>query len=60
MVINSILENDLYKFSMSYYYQAHYPNAWGAFTFHDRNNTVFPDVNRLRTLWRVGKHSCGV
>ncbi len=39
MIIHSILENDLYKFSMSYYYQVHYPNAWGAFTFHDRNNT---------------------
>ncbi|MBR3794128.1 MAG: nicotinate phosphoribosyltransferase, partial [Alistipes sp.] len=41
MVISSVLENDLYKFSMSYYYQVHYPNAWGAFTFHDRNNTQY-------------------
>lgn len=41
MVINSILENDLYKFSMSHYYQVHYPNAWGTFTFHDRNNTRY-------------------
>ena len=43
MVINSILENDLYKFSMSYYYQVHYPNAWGTFTFHDRNNTQYSE-----------------
>ena len=43
MVISSILENDLYKFSMSYYYQVHYPNAWGAFTFHDRNNTEYAE-----------------
>lgn len=43
MVINSILENDLYKFSMSYYYQVHYPNAWGVFTFHDRNNTEYAE-----------------
>ena len=43
MVISSILENDLYKFSMSYYYQVHYPNAWGTFTFHDRNNTQYTD-----------------
>ena len=43
MVIRSILENDLYKFSMSYYYQVHYPNAWGAFTFHDRNNTEYTE-----------------
>ena len=41
MIIRSILENDLYKFSMSYYYQVHYPNAWGTFTFHDRNNTRY-------------------
>lgn len=44
MVIRSILENDLYKFSMSYYYQVHYPNAWGAFTFHDRNNTTYSET----------------
>ncbi|MBR7183072.1 MAG: hypothetical protein IKD41_03655, partial [Alistipes sp.] len=43
MVISSILENDLYKFSMSYYYQVHYPNAWGTFTFHDRNNTEYSE-----------------
>ena len=43
MIIRSILENDLYKFSMSYYYQVHYPNAWGAFTFHDRNNTEYTE-----------------
>ena len=41
MIIRSILENDLYKFSMSYYYQVHDPNAWGTFTFHDRNNTRY-------------------
>lgn len=59
MVINSILENDLYKFSMSYYYQIHYPNAWGTFTFHDRNNTEYSkefvdllkeEFNNLATL----------
>ena len=43
MTICSILENDLYKFSMSYYYQVHYPNAWGTFTFHDRNNTEYSE-----------------
>ena len=43
MIIRSILENDLYKFSMSYYYQVHYPNAWGAFAFHDRNNTEYTE-----------------
>ena len=43
MIITSMLENDLYKFSMSHYYQIHYPNAWGTFTFHDRNNTQYSD-----------------
>ena len=42
-VITSILENDLYKFSMSHYYQVHYPNAWGRFTFHDRNDTEYTE-----------------
>lgn len=44
MIINSILENDLYKFSMGYYYQNIYPNAIGTFTFRDRNNTVYTDT----------------
>lgn len=41
MVIRSMIENDLYKFSMSHYYQVNYPNAWGTFAFHDRNNTEY-------------------
>jgi nicotinate phosphoribosyltransferase len=28
---------------MSYYYQVHYPKAWGTFTFHDRNNTKYSE-----------------
>ena len=43
MIISSILENDLYKFSMSYYYQVHYPKAWGTFNFHDLNNTKYSE-----------------
>ena len=43
MVIRSMIENDLYKFSMSHYYQVNYPNAWGTFTFHDRNNTEYTE-----------------
>lgn len=43
MIINSILENDLYKFSMGYFYQNIYPNAIGTFTFKDRNNTVYSE-----------------
>lgn len=44
MIINSILENDLYKFSMGYYYQCMYPNAIGTFTFKDRNQTVYSEA----------------
>lgn len=43
MIIRSMIENDLYKFSMSHYYQVNYPNAWGTFAFHDRNNTEYTE-----------------
>ena len=43
-VIKSILENDLYKFSQTYYYQMMYPEAIGTFTFKDRNNMKFNDM----------------
>lgn len=40
-MIKSILENDLYKFSQTFYYQMLYPEAMGTFTFKDRNNLVY-------------------
>ena len=43
-MIKSILENDLYKFSMGHYYQMMYPEAVGTFTFKDRNNLVLSDM----------------
>jgi nicotinate phosphoribosyltransferase len=39
--INSILHNDLYKFSMSNYYIQNFPEASGTFVFHDRNKTEY-------------------
>ena len=42
--INSILHNDLYKFSMSNYYIQNFPEASGTFTFHDRNNTEYDEM----------------
>ena len=67
MVIQSILENDLYKFSMSHYYQVHYPNAWGTFTFCDRNNTRYTASNTpslplasTRHLPPEGRTKCGL
>ena len=44
-IIKSILENDLYKFSQTYYYQIMYPEAIGTFTFKDRNNLVLNDMS---------------
>ena len=36
-IVRSVLENDLYKFSMSYYYQRTTPEGIGTFSFNDRN-----------------------
>lgn len=43
-MIKSMLENDLYKFSMGHYYQMMYPEAIGTFTFSDRNKLKFNDM----------------
>jgi nicotinate phosphoribosyltransferase len=43
MVIQSILHNDLYKFSMSNYYIQNFPQASGTFEFRDRNNTEYTE-----------------
>jgi nicotinate phosphoribosyltransferase len=43
-MIKSILENDLYKFSQTYYYQMMYPEATGTFTFKDRNNVQYSEM----------------
>ena len=49
-MIKSILDNDLYKFSMGYAYMKLYPEAEGKFEFNDRNKTVFSDytITRLK------------
>ena len=39
--IKSILDNDLYKFSMGYAYMKMYPDAEGTFMFNDRNKTNY-------------------
>ena len=50
----SMLENDLYKFSMSYYYQRTTPEGVGTFSFTDRNGQKFnPEfVELLRSEFR--------
>jgi len=39
-IIQNILDNDLYKFSMSYAYMTLYPEAVGTFRFMDRGNNI--------------------
>ena len=50
MIIQSILDTDLYKFTTSYAYMKLYPDAEGTFTFNDRDNTEYTEefVSELR------------
>ena len=41
MIINSILDNDLYVFSVSYVFFKNFPDASGVMEFKDRKNTVY-------------------
>ena len=43
MEIRSILDSDLYKFSMSYAYQQLFPEAIGEFRFVDRAKTIYDE-----------------
>lgn len=40
-MIKSILEQDLYCFSVSYFFSRKFPDSIGELTFFDRNNTVY-------------------
>lgn len=40
-MIKSMLDTDLYKFTVSYAYQKLYPEAEGTFTFNDRDHEVY-------------------
>lgn len=42
-IVQSILDNDLYKFSMGYFYMTKFPQAEGKFIFTDRNNEVYDE-----------------
>ena len=44
MIIKSILDTDLYKFTTSYAYMKLFPQARGTFEFIDRDNTEYPEV----------------
>ena len=43
MIVKSILDTDLYKFTTSYAYMKLFPQAKGTFEFFDRDNTEYPD-----------------
>ena len=43
MIIRSILDTDLYKFTTGYAYMKLFPRAWGRFEFVDRNDLVYPE-----------------
>lgn len=49
MIIKSILDTDLYKFTTSYAYMKLFPQARGTFEFIDRDNTEYPEdfIERL-------------
>lgn len=42
MIIKSVLDTDLYKFTTGYAYMKLFPRAWGRFEFVDRNDQVYP------------------
>ena len=56
-MIKSILEQDLYCFSVSYFFSRKFPDSIGELTFFDRNNTVYTEdfVNEFkRQLYSIG------
>ena len=64
-----MIENDLYKFSMSYYYQRTTPEGIGTFSFTDRNGLEFTpefvellkeEFKKLESLYLPTKSSTGV
>ena len=51
MKVESILDTDLYLFSVSYYFIKQYPDASGTLAFNDRNKTEYTeeDLGRLKS-----------
>ena len=49
-MIKSILDNDLYKFSMGYAYMKLYPSAEGKFEFNDRNHMKFSQLPTTKVV----------
>lgn len=58
MILNTILDTDLYKFTTSYAYVKLFPSAMGTFEFKDRDDTVYSEafLERLKDeIWNMAK-----
>lgn len=53
MIVQSIIDTDLYKFTTSYAYFKSFPQAQGTFVFHDREDTVYDEsfITRLNAAF---------
>ena len=54
MIVKSILDTDLYKFTTSYAYMKLFPQAKGTFEFFDRDLTEYPDDFVQRVYLELG------
>ena len=54
-IINSLLDTDLYTFSVCYAYLQKFPRAIGQYTFVDRNDTVYPEgfADKLKEQFKM-------
>ena len=50
MKVKSILDTDLYLFSISFYFMKNYPEASGTLVFNDRNKTVYTQEQRNKII----------
>jgi nicotinate phosphoribosyltransferase len=53
MIISSLIDNDLYSFSVNYFYMNILPRAVGHYEFIDRNHTVYPKGFKDRVMQEV-------
>ena len=52
MIVKTLLDTDLYKFTTSYAYIKLFPYAMGTFSFNDRNETQYTE-DFLKALIRL-------
>lgn len=59
MIVKSILDTDLYKFTTSYAYMKLFPHAIGTFEFFDRDNTEYTEES-VQQLWIEISNFCSL